>query len=81
MDLKSLALYDEYSKAKDEMLARTHSPYSPWIIVNSNDKKRARINIIKDILSHIEYDGKSSAEISLASDPTIVNLYSHLINY
>jgi len=81
MDLKSLALYDEYSKAKDEMLARTHSPYSPWIIVNSNDKKRARINIIKDILSHIEYDGKSGAEISLASDPTIVNLYSHLINY
>lgn len=81
MDLKSLALYDEYSKAKDEMLARTHSPYSPWIIVDSNDKKRARINIIKDILSHIEYDGKSGAEISLASDPTIVNLYSHLINY
>ncbi len=81
MDLKSLSLYDEYSKAKDEMLARTHSPYSPWIIVNSNDKKRARINIIKDILSHIEYDGKNDAEISLASDPTIVNLYSHLINY
>jgi polyphosphate kinase 2 len=81
MDLKSLSLYDEYSKAKDEMLARTHSPYAPWIIVNSNDKKRARINIIKDILSHIEYDGKNEAEISLASDPTIVNLYSHLINY
>jgi len=81
MDIKSLGLYDEYTKAKDEMLARTHSPYSPWIIVNSNDKKRARLNIIKDILSHIDYDGKGESEISLASDPSIVNLYSHLMHY
>ena len=81
MDLKSLALYDEYTKAKDEMLARTHSPYAPWIIVNANDKKRARLNVIKDILSHVEYEGKENAAISLASDPNIVNLYSHLINY
>ena len=81
MDIKSLELYDEYSKAKEDMLSRTHSPYSPWIIVNANDKKRARINIIKDILSHIDYDGKKDASISLAADPTIVNLYSHLIHY
>jgi len=81
MDIKSLGLYDEYTKAKDEMLARTHSPYSPWIIVNSNDKKRARLNIIKDILSHIEYDGKGDSGVSFASDPTIVNLYSHLVHY
>jgi polyphosphate kinase 2 len=81
MDLKSLALYDEYTKAKDEMLARTHSPYAPWIIVNSNDKKRARLNIIKDILSHIEYDSKGDAGIPLAADPNIVTLFSHLIKY
>jgi len=81
MDTKSIELYDEYTKAKKEMLARTHSPYSPWIMVDSNDKKRARINIIKDILSHINYDGKEDAKISLASDPTIVRLYSHLSQY
>jgi len=81
MDLKSIELYDEYTKAKNEMLARTHSPYSPWILVDSNDKKRARINIIKDILSHVNYDGKEDAEISLASDPTIVKLYTHLMQY
>ncbi len=81
MDLKSLALYDEYTKAKDEMLARTHTPYAPWIIVNANDKKRARLNVIKDVLSHIEYQGKENASTTLASDPNIVNLYSHLINY
>jgi hypothetical protein len=63
------------------MLARTHSPYSPWILIDSNDKKRARINIIKDILSHVNYDGKEDAKISLASDPTIVKLYTHLMQY
>ncbi|MDQ1338973.1 MAG: Polyphosphate kinase 2 [Campylobacterota bacterium] len=81
MDLKSLELYDDYTKAKEEMLARTHSPYSPWIIVNSNDKKRARLNIIKDILSHVDYDGKKDSGLSLASDPSIVSLYSHLAHY
>ena len=81
MDLKSIELYDEYTKAKNEMLARTHSPYSPWILVDSNDKKRARINIIKDILSHVNYDGKEDTTMSLASDPTIVKLYTHLMQY
>ena len=81
MDVKSIELYDEYSKAKVEMLSRTHTPYSPWIIVDANDKKRARINIIRDILSHIEYTGKENATVSLAPDPRIVNLYSHLVKY
>lgn len=81
MDVKSMELYDEYSKAKLEMLSRTHTPYSPWIIVDANDKKRARINIIRDILSHIEYEGKENASVALAPDPRIVNLYSHLVKY
>ena len=50
MDLKSIKFYDEYTKAKVEMLSRTHTPYCPWILVDANDKKRARINIIRDIL-------------------------------
>lgn len=81
MDIKSLNLYDEYTKAKVEMLARTHSPYAPWIIVDANDKKRARINIIKDILAHIDYEGKEKADLVMASEPSIVNLYSHLSHY
>lgn len=81
MDLKSIKLYDEYTKAKVEMLARTHTPYCPWIVVDSNDKRRARLNIIRDILSHIDYKGKSDASVSLAPDPRIVKLYSHLVKY
>lgn len=78
MDVKSMELYDEYSKAKTEMLARTHSPYAPWIMVNANDKKRARINIMRDILSHINYKGKEDAKTTLAANPEIVGLYNHL---
>ena len=81
MDVKSLKLYDEYSKVKSEMLARTHSPYAPWIMVDANDKRRARLNIIKDILAHIDYEGKEDAGVSLAPEPSIVNLYSHLSHY
>ncbi|MGE4294315.1 MAG: polyphosphate kinase 2 [Campylobacterales bacterium] len=81
MDLKSIKFYDDYTKAKVEMLARTHTPYSPWIVVDANDKRRARLNIIRDILSHIDYKGKGDASVSLASDPRIVKLYSHLVKY
>lgn len=81
MDLKSIKFYDEYTKAKVEMLARTHTPYSPWIVVDANDKRRARLNIIRDILSHIDYKGKESASVSLVSDPRVVKLYSHLVKY
>ena len=81
MDKKSIELYEDYSKAKIDMLSRTHTPYSPWIIVNGNDKKRARINIIRDILSHLDYKGKEDASTSLAPDPRVVTLYSHLVNY
>ncbi len=81
MDMKSIKLYDEYSKAKLEMLSRTHTPYCPWILVDANDKKRARLNIIRDILSHIDYKGKEDAEVSLAPDPRIVKLYSHLVKF
>ena len=54
------------------MFLATHTAYSPWITVNANDKKRARINIIRDILSQIEYEGK---ELDIVPDSKIVSLY------
>ena len=81
MDVKSLKLFDEYTKARDEMFARTHTPYSPWIVVDANDKKRARINVIRDILSHIDYKGKGDSGASLIPDPSVVSLFSHVIKF
>jgi len=76
IDEKSLGMWDEYTEAFNKMFARTHTPYTPWIIVNSNDKKRARINIARDILAHIDYDGKNQQNVCLLADPEVLNIYS-----
>jgi polyphosphate kinase 2 len=56
MDLESHRRWYDYSRARDEMLAKTDSPFAPWHIVPSDDKKRARLNCIADILSRIPYE-------------------------
>ena len=55
MDLESRVRWEEYTKAKEEMLERTHIPEAPWWIVEAVDKKRARLNCISHLLSQIPY--------------------------
>jgi len=55
MDLKSYSRWDDYSKARDDMLAATDTPFAPWYVANSDDKKRLRLNIITHLLSQIPY--------------------------
>ena len=55
MDLESYAKWYDYSKARDQMLEATDTPQSPWHILRSDDKKRARLNGISHILSLIPY--------------------------
>ena len=55
MDLQSRSRWVEYSKAKDEMFARTDIKQAPWYVVRSDDKKRARLNLISHLLSLIPY--------------------------
>jgi hypothetical protein len=49
-----------YSDARDAMLLRTHTPIAPWHIVKANDKRLARLNLIRDILSRLHYAGKKN---------------------
>jgi polyphosphate kinase len=56
MDLKSYSRWYEYSRARDEMLAATSTEFAPWHIADSNDKKRARLNIISHLLEQIPYE-------------------------
>jgi polyphosphate kinase 2 len=56
MDLESHRRWYDFSRARDAMLAETDVPFAPWHIVPSDDKKRARLNCIADILSHIPYE-------------------------
>ncbi|WP_137817592.1 polyphosphate kinase 2 [Pseudomonas sp. 2FG] len=55
MDLKSYGRWYDYSRARDDMFKATDSEYAPWLVANSNDKRRARLNIITDLLSRIPY--------------------------
>jgi polyphosphate kinase len=55
MDVESYSRWYDYSRARDEMLAATDTSWAPWYVVNSNDKKRARLNLITHLLSRIPY--------------------------
>jgi polyphosphate kinase 2 len=65
MDLESRARWVEYSKAKDEMFAYTDIKQCPWYVVNADDKKRARLNCIRHLLSMIPYEDLTPEPIVL----------------
>jgi polyphosphate kinase len=65
MDLESLYKWEDYSRARDEMMARTDMPYSPWYLVESDIKKHARLNMISHLLSTIEYRDVKRPKVKL----------------
>ncbi len=65
MDLQSRVRWEAYTKAKEEMFARTNIPEAPWYIVEGNDKKRARLNCIDHLLGLIPYEPVPHEEITL----------------
>ena len=65
MDLESLYKWEDYSRARDEMMARTDMPYSPWYLVESDIKKHARLNMIAHLLSTIEYRDVKRPKVKL----------------
>jgi polyphosphate kinase 2 (PPK2 family) len=58
IDEAALGRWNAYSRARNEMFARTHNVVAPWTLVRADDKKLARVSVIKDILTRLEYDGK-----------------------
>jgi polyphosphate kinase 2 len=56
MDLKSYGRWDDYSRARDAMFAATDTPWAPWYIAHTDDKKRGRLNIISHLLSQVPYE-------------------------
>ncbi len=75
VDQKGQELWDKYTYYKEQMFGRTHTSFNPWIIVNSNVKKLARLESIRYVLSQFEYDGKDAAHTSILPDPNIVMRY------
>ncbi|WP_310287855.1 polyphosphate kinase 2 [Microbacterium trichothecenolyticum] len=71
MDLASLDRWEDYTRAKEEMFRRTDKKHGPWIIVRSNDKKRARLNAMRFFLRQFDYDGRDDKVIG-TPDPRLV---------
>ncbi|MFI6595083.1 polyphosphate kinase 2 [Nonomuraea sp. NPDC050536] len=69
MDLESITRWEEYSRAKDEMLIHTHIPEAPWYDVESEDKRSARINMITHLLSTIPYTKVRRARLTVPERP------------
>ncbi|MFE6871173.1 polyphosphate kinase 2 [Kitasatospora sp. NPDC057692] len=69
MDVESITRWEDYSRAKDEMFLHTDTPDSPWNVVESDDKRRARINMIAHLLSTVPYREVKPQTIELPERP------------
>jgi polyphosphate kinase 2 len=65
MDLKSYGRWDDYTRARDEMFAATDTSWAPWYVARSDDKKRARLNLITHLLSKVPYDEAPREKVKL----------------
>jgi polyphosphate kinase 2 len=65
MDLESRVHWEDYTKAKEEMLARTHTEETPWSVVHADDKRRARLNCIAHLLGRVPYGDVPKTDITL----------------
>ena len=65
MDLKSYSRWHDYTQARDDMFQATDTAWAPWHVARSNDKKRARLNIIRHLLSGIPYEDLKREKIKL----------------
>ncbi len=70
IDLASLDKWDEYTRAKEAMFARTDVPEAPWTVIRGNDKKRARLEAMRYVLTLFDYEGKDAGAVG-QMDPLI----------
>ncbi|PQJ78740.1 polyphosphate kinase 2 [Polaribacter porphyrae] len=75
VDRQGQILWKKYTHYKSEMFSKTHTTYSPWMIIKTNDKKVARLEAMRHVLSQFNYDGKSEAGTIVNPDPNVVMRY------
>lgn len=75
VDKEGQERWNDYTKYKEKMFSGTHTSYSPWIIVKANNKKCARLEAMRYVLSQFEYNGKDESLTNLYPDPNIVMRY------
>ena len=75
VDMKGQELWDKYTHYKELMFSKTHTTFSPWIIVKTDRKKTARLESMRYVLSQFNYPNKTDAEIDLFPDPNVIFRY------
>lgn len=75
MDIESVYRWEDYSRAKDQMMVHTDTPNSPWYVVESDNKKHARLNMIAHLLSTIAYAGVDHPKVELPKRPVLGNYH------
>lgn len=79
IDKQAQQLWDKYTHYKEQMFSRTHTSFAPWIIVRANNKKRARLESIRYVLSLFDYAEKDKTKVSLFPDPNVVERFNRNI--
>ncbi len=80
IDAKGQQMWDKYSKYKELMFSKTHTDFCPWIIVKTNDKRKARLESMRYVLSLFNYDGKGKSNTTLLPDPNVIARYYRHLN-
>ena len=79
VDMEGQKKWDNFTFYKDQMFVKTHTSFSPWIIIKTNNKKEARLESIRYVLSRFNYDSKKDSLNTLMPDPNIVLRYHRTI--
>jgi polyphosphate kinase 2 len=79
VDKEGQKRWDLYTSYKEQMFSKTHTSFSPWIIIKTNDKKEARLESIRYVLSQFEYDRKGSVNTVILPDPNIAQRYHRMV--
>lgn len=73
--------WDDYTFYKDQMFSKTHTSFCPWMIIKTNNKKEARLESIRYVLSKFDYEGKGDSGATLFPDPNIAQRYHRMIKH
>lgn len=79
VDQEGQKRWDDYTYYKEQMFTKTHTAFSPWIIIKTNIKKEARLESMRYVLSRFNYDNKGNSKTTLLPDPNVVQRYYRLL--
>ena len=79
VDQEGQKRWDDYTFYKEQMYSKSHTTFSPWIIIKTNNKKQARLESMRYVLSRFDYDDKEKSDAILLPDPNVVQRYHRMV--